>query len=105
MNGRRKFLRDVLAFLISGSAIGGMFKALPSMAFAKEAPRRGKWYGFGVSVDKCIGCTRCVDACKTENDVPREPFYFRTWVERYVIRKNGEVTVRTVETKPEGIPE
>src|SRR3972149_5627559 len=42
-------------------------------------------YGMGIDVNKCIGCGRCADACKTENDVPREPFYFRTWVERHVI--------------------
>ncbi|NJD63322.1 MAG: 4Fe-4S dicluster domain-containing protein [Deltaproteobacteria bacterium] len=105
MDGRRKFLRNALAFLVSGSALGGVLKILPSSALAKEASRTGKWYGFGVSVDKCIGCTRCVEACKTENDVPKVPFYFRTWVERYIIRKDGEVIVKAVETKPEGVPE
>src|SRR3989338_10925329 len=39
------------------------------------------YYGMGVDVSKCIGCGRCADACKTENDVPRDPYYFRTWVE------------------------
>jgi ferredoxin len=47
----------------------------------------------GVDVDKCIGCNRCVEACKTENHVPDEPFFFRTWIERYTIRADGEVTV------------
>ena len=51
------------------------------------------YWGMGIQVDKCIGCGRCVEACKAENDVPREPFYFRTWVERYVIDQDGEVTV------------
>jgi Fe-S-cluster-containing dehydrogenase component len=40
-----------------------------------------------VDVDKCIGCGLCVEACKLENQVPQEPFYFRTWVERYVIKR------------------
>ena len=106
VNNRRKFMKDLLAFLVTGSAIGGgILKILPSKALAKEAPRTGKWYGFGVSVDKCIGCNRCAEACKTENDVPREPFYFRTWVERYIIKKDGEVIVKTIETKPESMPE
>jgi tetrathionate reductase subunit B len=41
-------------------------------------------WGFGVDATKCIGCLRCVEACKTENDVPRNAHQFRTWVERYV---------------------
>lgn len=50
-------------------------------------------YGMGISIDRCIGCGRCVDACKKENNVPDEPFYFRTWIERYVIGEDGEVAV------------
>ena len=41
-------------------------------------------WGFGVDATKCIGCLRCVEACKTENAVPRNAHQFRTWVERYV---------------------
>ena len=98
-------MRDALAFLVSISAIGGTLKLLPAKAFAREAPRKGKWYGFGVSVDKCIGCARCMESCKTENDVPRAPFFVRTWVERYVIRKDGETIVKAIEPNVEGIPE
>ena len=52
--------------------------------FFREPPwkRKKPYWGYAIDVTKCIGCARCVDACKTENDVPREPFYFRTWVER-----------------------
>ncbi len=51
------------------------------------------FYGMGVQIDKCIGCGRCVAACKAENDVPEEPYYFRTWVERMVIDAEGEAHV------------
>ena len=47
---------------------------------------RHKWL-MCVDVDKCIGCGLCADACKTENHVPEATHYFRTWIERYVIRK------------------
>ena len=54
-----------------------------------------------IDVEKCIGCGLCAEACKKENNVPKEPFYFRTWIERYIIRKapkgsgqpRGEVSV------------
>lgn len=52
-----------------------------------------EYYGMGIQIDKCIGCGRCVEACKLENKVPDESFYFRTWVERYVITVDGEVVV------------
>jgi tetrathionate reductase subunit B len=54
-----------------------------------------------IDVDRCIGCGMCVDACKAENKVPQSSSYFRTWVERYIIKKpkagvlalRGEVVV------------
>lgn len=51
------------------------------------------YWGMGIDINKCIGCGRCADACKKENDVPKEPFFFRTWVERYQIAESGEVHV------------
>src|SRR3974390_1508258 len=41
-----------------------------------------KW-AFGVDATKCIGCLRCVEACKKENNVPRDAHQFPTGVERY----------------------
>ena len=41
-------------------------------------------WAFGVDATKCIGCLRCVEACKRENDIVLDPHHFRTWVERYV---------------------
>ena len=53
------------------------------------------FYGMAVDVSKCIGCGRCAEACKTENDVPREPQCFRTWIERYSIMEDGEPVVES----------
>ena len=61
-------------------------------------------YGMGIDVNKCIGCGRCADACKTENNVPREPFYFRTWVERYIITTEGQTQVTSPNGGIEGFP-
>jgi tetrathionate reductase subunit B len=94
--------RDFCKFLLLGTCS----IVLPGAAIAaghKEAADGG-WYGttykpsehlyaMGIHVDKCIGCGRCVDACKKENAVPDDPFFFRTWVERYIITEDGEVSV------------
>jgi len=42
-----------------------------------------------IDVEKCIGCGLCVEACKKENHVIPKAAYFRTWIERYII-KRGE---------------
>jgi Fe-S-cluster-containing dehydrogenase component len=61
-------------------------------------------YGMGVDVNKCIGCGRCAAACKEENNVPRDPHHFRTWVERYVIKENGDVEVTCPNGGIDGFP-
>ncbi|MBI2832988.1 MAG: 4Fe-4S dicluster domain-containing protein [Acidobacteria bacterium] len=55
-----------------------------------------------VDVAKCIGCGRCVEACKIENDVP--PTYFRTWVERYVVQDDGPTLVESPNGGLDGFP-
>jgi len=48
-------------------------------------------WAFGVDASRCIGCNKCVEACKAENNVPEDAHHFRTWVERYVYT-DGERT-------------
>jgi Fe-S-cluster-containing dehydrogenase component len=101
---RRQFLRTW------SLAVPAMLLALRSKAvaiwFTGETPNynaKEHRYGMGIDVDKCIGCGRCAEACKNENDVPREPFYFRTWVERYVITP-GDTLVDSPNGGIDGFP-
>jgi tetrathionate reductase subunit B len=48
-------------------------------------------YAYLIDIKKCIGCGSCVRACERENDVPEH--YFRTWVERYTVGRDGKVEV------------
>lgn len=50
---------------------------------------RVRWV-FLVDTDKCTGCGFCVEACKRENEVPLEVSVSRTWVERYVLTRDGK---------------
>ncbi len=87
---RRSFVLKLVSLLaaLGGSAAAGLRAAASSITR----------YGMGIQVDKCIGCGRCVEACKEENGVPPDPFYFRTWVERYTIKKD-DVIVQNIDPR------
>ncbi len=53
----------------------------------------GKEWGFVVDYQKCIGCGRCVMACKQENGVPLDKEVYRTWVERYTVGEDHHATI------------
>jgi ferredoxin len=56
-------------------------------------PTQHKWI-MAVDVNRCIGCGLCAEACKKENHVPEGPHY-RTWIERYIIKKPKPGSVET----------
>ena len=92
---RRNFLRKsvVLAGTILASSASQPFTA---MIFAANQPDKSKpWYAIGINIEKCIGCGMCAKACKSENDVPKEPFYYRSWVEQYTIKNDGTLKVES----------
>jgi tetrathionate reductase subunit B len=94
-SSRRNFFKTGL--VVAGSVVAtGLLKPFNAVVFASKEPKgNGPWYGIGIDIEKCIGCGRCARSCKKENNVPEEPFYFRSWVEQYTIKKNGEVVVES----------
>ncbi len=94
-SSRREFIKYVSA--ATGVAVASfLVKPFNAVLIAAEpTSETGPWYGYGVDIEKCIGCGRCADACKKENNVPEEPYYFRTWVEQYTIKNDGTVQVES----------
>jgi len=108
---RRAFVTQAVQAACAGVPfliLGGVIR-IPAEASAQgdeksAGPASTRTFGMGVDVAKCIGCGRCVAACKEENDVPRDAHHFNTWVERYVIHTNQEVTVDSPNGGIEGFP-
>jgi Fe-S-cluster-containing dehydrogenase component len=90
---RRYFLRRLVSSLTL-AMFGGFLRFKPAGA-AVDAETAQVSYGMGVDIAKCIGCGRCMAACATENDVP-QPYFVRTWVERYVMKNDGETVVQAI---------
>lgn len=84
---RREFLvQSGKILILTGSAAAAWEQVLAGKPEqAGNYKMSDHWWGMIIDIDKCIGCGNCVRADKAENDVPLEPYYFRTWVERYHI--------------------
>jgi len=92
---RRRFLQTAIA--------GGMAATVPLSALRLLTPDEARAsigsdevrWAFLVDIQKCVGCGFCVKACKTENEVPYDVPVSRTWVERYVVTKDGKSHIDT----------
>jgi tetrathionate reductase subunit B len=82
---RRNFLKFGLA---ASTGLGLSAAVSPSKRLFAAEDRNLRWV-FLVDTYKCVGCGLCVRACKLENEVPYEAHATRTWVERYVLKKDG----------------
>jgi len=86
---RRDFLKNSIV-LVAGASLP--FAALdwidPKELLAARPDLR---WGFLVDTHRCVGCGFCVKACKKENGIPYDANVTRTWVERYVVLKDGKV--------------
>jgi tetrathionate reductase subunit B len=109
--------RRVLASILSGLAGALAFCVTRTVRAATRTLRGTAQFPNGYNpwahhwlmafdVDQCIGCGKCVDACKIENRVPPAPTFFRTWIERYIIRQappqTGELRGEVLVDSPEG---
>ena len=92
---RRKFLRSAVA--VAGATLGyAWLKSTQFLVYAAEPEDKSlPWYGIVIDIEKCIGCGFCAKACKNENDVPLEPFFFRIWVEQYTVMNDGSVEIKS----------
>ncbi len=113
--GRRKFLRTAGAAAaglgaVVGGGLLGVKEAGAAGAGAESASspvpgydwKKHRW-AYGIDATKCIGCLRCVKACKEENDVARDAHHFRTWVERYVYLEGEEKPLVDSQADPQNI--
>ena len=100
--GRRQFLNEMAAACGAAAPILCGFVKVPATQDPYDPTEH--YYGMGIDVEKCIGCGRCAAACKIENNVPLEPHFVNTWVERYVIRENGGVEVDSPNAGIDGFP-
>ena len=96
---RRDFLRYVVIGTAGAAAPLGL--ANPAGVLAGKALTGPRWV-FLLDTYKCVGCGLCVKACKNENEIPYEANVSRTWVERYVIMKDGSVLADTPKAARDG---
>lgn len=88
---RRDFLKKT-AVVVGGLSLPlSAFKILtPKELLASTSSKTKTRWVFLVDTYKCVGCGMCVKACKLENEIPYDANVTRTWVERYVITKDGK---------------
>jgi Fe-S-cluster-containing dehydrogenase component len=98
---RREFLKQGGKFILltGASAIAWEHLLAGHPERAENYDMVEHWWAMFIDIEKCIGCGNCVRACKTENDVPLEPYYFRTWVERYHVPAKAQENL-TAEDHP-----
>ncbi len=83
---------QVVAAWLSAPDMGTAIAADPVAAPPGYDPSLHDW-AFACDTTKCIGCGLCVEACKLENDVPLDPEFNRTWIERHMVATDGTVYI------------
>jgi tetrathionate reductase subunit B len=108
---RRSLLRAAavsVPCLIGGGAIFEALTTLTSTPVPTVDPIVANYdaaahrWGFVVDTAACIGCGKCVVACKTENGVPFDEEHTRTWIERRTLTSDGAVVVQAPDAGIDG---
>ena len=87
---RRAFLKSAgSAAFVTSVPLSAFTFLTQEEARAAVAAATVRW-AFLVDTTECVGCGLCVDACKQENEIPYDAPVTRTWVERYVVTKDGQ---------------
>ncbi|HBG04652.1 MAG TPA: 4Fe-4S ferredoxin [Geobacter sp.] len=94
MISRRNFCRNSL-LLAGGLAIPLAALELfdPGRLEAEKIDGKKVRWVFLVDTQKCVGCGLCVKECKIENEIPYDANVTRTWVERYIVTKDGKTHI------------
>jgi len=93
MMKRREFLKHAITVVAGLSLPLAAFRIVnPETLFAGDEEIR--WI-FLVDTHKCVGCGFCVRACKIENEIPYDANVTRTWVERYLVTRDGQTFADT----------
>jgi len=88
---------------VDGPGEGTVVAAEEAPAGVTYDPSLHDW-AFACDTTKCIGCGLCVEACKLENDVPLEPEFNRTWIERHMVATDGTVYIDSPHGGIDGFP-
>ncbi len=99
---RREFLKVGFKTLLATGVSICAFELLKPEVLAALNKEKGLRWVFVVDTTKCVGCGMCVRACKLENEVPYETNVSRTWVERYVMTKDGKILVDSPKAARDG---
>ena len=90
---RRDFLKQGLGSTLVSALPLSAFTFLSNAETRAAITNANTKWGFLVDTTKCVGCGFCVEACKTENEIPRDAPVTRTWVERYVVTNDGKTHI------------
>ena len=91
---RRDFLKNSITVIAGLSLpLSALEFINPKQLLADKTDGKKVRWAFLVDTTACTGCGFCVKACKAENELPHDANVSRTWVERYVVTRDGKTFI------------